>query len=254
MFYGENEAASSVLAHSRTTPPIYLMRDTMIESFPARDFTGETCGNLKIIKFDSWHVQPSGQKKSKWLCECSCGNLVKVQGGNLRPDHTTSCGCVQKLRTSQARKSHGMSESLTYKSWLSMKERCTCPSSKTYPDYGGSGVTVCDRWLQSFENFLEDMGERPEGTSINRINGAKVYSKENCEWANRSIQGYDQKKRCTNTPGRTGVYFIKVTNNWAARITKDNKQIHLGFFDDFSVASQIREAEEIKLFGWAKNG
>lgn len=84
--------------------------------------------------------------------------------------------------------SHGYSRTPTYRSWQSMKTRCYNEASFKYPDYGGRGVTVCKRWLKSFEAFLADMGERPEGTTLDRRDGKKGYSKANCRWATREEQ------------------------------------------------------------------
>ena len=217
------------------------------------DLTGRVYGQLTVLGFAGWSNPPSGSRHTKWNCKCSCGNEIVAYGTNLKKEnHTTSCGCVHKQRTSEARKTHGLTNSPTYSSWLSMKERCTCVTSKTYPEYGGSGVVICARWLESFENFLEDMGERPEGTSINRIGSVPLYSKETCEWANRSIQGYDQKMKNTNTSGKTGVCWVKRSGKWSAQITKDYQLHHLGFFDNKEDAIEARKAAELKYFGWNK--
>lgn len=217
------------------------------------NIVGNKYGRLEVTSFFGFSSPPSGGKQPKWNCSCECGNTIVAFGTNLkRENHTTSCGCVQKERTSKARKTHGLTESITYNTWLSMKERCLNVNSHSYPLYGGTGIKICDRWLYSFENFLEDMGERLEGTTLNRMRGASVYSKETCEWANRSIQGYDQKKKNTNKSGRTGVCWNKIQKQWSAQIMKDKKQHHLGFFDDIGLAIKARENAEIKYFGWTK--
>lgn len=221
-----------------------------------KDFTGKTFGRLTVLGFDSWNVQPSGQRKTQWLCSCECGKTKVVQGCNLSGGTVQSCGCLHKERTSAAKTTHGMTETRTYKTWRSMLERCLDTNSKTYPIYGGVGITVCDRWVVprggSFENFLEDMGERPKGKTLNRIKGVNHYSKETCEWATFSEQCFDQKKRSSNTSGRTGVYWIPKDELWIAKIYHQNKQIFLLSTKDYDLACKAREAAEIKYFGYSK--
>ena len=132
----------------------------------------------------------------KWLCLCDCGATVAVAACSLLSGVTQSCGC----RHREIVTSHGYSKSnRTYNSWVSMKVRCYNPKAKHFSYYGGSGVTVCQRWLESFENFIADMGHRPLGKTLDRINGSKLYSKETCKWSttreqqeNRSITLYTQ--------------------------------------------------------------
>lgn len=144
----------------------------------------------------------------------------------------------------------------TYESWWNMLQRCKNPSNSAYPKYGAIGVTVCDRWDNhaggSFENFLEDMGERPEGRSLNRVGSASVYSKGTCEWATSSIQSYDQKKRSTNKSGKTGVAWNKNSGKWEAYISVDKKKVYLGSHTDFDDAVKAREEAELKYYGWNK--
>lgn len=228
------------------------MRKLGQENKQFKDFTGQKFGKLQVLGFSHFKDQPSGQRKSQWNCVCECGNTCLVAGYNLTTDHTTSCGCVQKQRTSTAKTTHGMTESTTYKTWLSMKERCTNPNSQSYKEYGGVGVLVCERWINSFENFLEDMGVRPRGMSLNRINSVNLYSKETCEWASCSLQGYDQKIRNTNTSGKTGVSYNNRQQKWCSYIHKDNKRIHLGFFELKEDAIKARLIAEIQYFGFNK--
>lgn len=147
---------------------------------------GDRFGRLVI-------VGPS-EKRGKmslksWPCKCDCGKIVVVMQGNLRGGYSRSCGCLNRELTSKASLRHGHSlnrkaVSRTYRTWVSMKSRCTNPNRKCYAHYGGRGIVVCDRWMNSFEAFLSDMGERPDETTLDRfpdVNGN--YEPGNCRWA-----------------------------------------------------------------------
>lgn len=107
----------------------------------------------------------------------------------LRTGHTTSCGCEQKVRTSAALTTHGASaaRSPTYRTWKEMRNRCRNPAATQWRWYGGRGVKVCARW-ETFENFLADMGPRPQGASIDRVNPDGDYTPDNCRWATAKQQ------------------------------------------------------------------
>lgn len=124
-------------------------------------------------------------------CHCSCGTEKDVRLKNIIRGISISCGCLKKERTSEARTTHGMCKSRTYKSWAGMVERGTGKVKRS--SYADRGITVCKRWLQ-FENFLSDMGEAPEGCSIDRINNNKGYYPKNCRWATAEVQARNTRR------------------------------------------------------------
>lgn len=155
------------------------------------DREGHRYGRLTVIGFAGFI-----KKDPSWFCRCDCGNIISVFSNNLNRLHTSSCGCMVieklvKLRTTHGHSSGGRTSS-TYKIWHSMVQRCTNPKNRVYYRYGGRGITVCDRWLK-FENFLEDMGERPENLSLDRIENNIGYFKENCRWATMKEQNNNRR-------------------------------------------------------------
>jgi hypothetical protein len=123
--------------------------------------------------------------RAHWICQCDCGTERIVGVAWLRSGNTMSCGSCSKLGNQRAKK-HGYSpkgqRTLTYNSWQAMKKRCFDPKTNGYRYWGGRGITICERWMQ-FENFLADMGERPEGTTLDRVDVNGNYESSNCRWA-----------------------------------------------------------------------
>jgi hypothetical protein len=221
------------------------------------DIRGETFGKLKVLSLDSIKTIKSGRNVYNYNCECFCGKVVVLSVHGVKSKY--SCGCVtefDKLPMSKGERCHGLSRTKTYRIWTGMQSRCYNPNSAGYKRYGAIGITVCDRWRESegfgFLNFLEDMGEKPEGKSLNRINGAKIYSKETCEWATLSVQAFDVKRPSNNTSGRTGVYWLKDRKIWRVIIHVDRKTINLGYYLKFEDAVKVRESAELKYYGFIK--
>jgi hypothetical protein len=125
-------------------------------------------------------------------CLCECGNIAEVRSCNLSSGNSTSCGCSTiKARplVGKANKTHGMSYSSEYRIWHAMKGRCLNNKDRKYNRYGGRGIVICQRWLDSFENFYSDMGPRPSSLySIDRINNDGNYELENCRWSIPKVQ------------------------------------------------------------------
>lgn len=184
-------------------------------------------------------------------CKCDCGTVKQVREDALKSGERFSCGCFRLERLRETIATHGKMGTKSYGTWEGMLQRCNNPNSVGYLDYGGRGITICKRWL-SFEDFFTDMGERPEGTSLDRIDVNGNYCKENCRWADASVQGFNQRKSSNNTSGRTGVSWNKQKLKWDAYIMKDRKKINLGRFEKKEDAILAREQGELKYYGFIK--
>ena len=153
---------------------------------------GQTFGRLYVLERN--HAVSGKNREANWFCRCECGNITSVRSYLLRKGHTKSCGCLVIEHAAQMNPpKHGMYNTPTYHTWEGMKQRCLNPEATRYPDYGAKGITVCERW-RIFENFLEDMGERPEGKTLDRINPFGDYEPNNCRWATPKEQANNQRR------------------------------------------------------------
>lgn len=203
-----------------------------------RNLIGQKFGMLEVI--ESYDNERHGVKY--WKCICECGETKVCQGSHLRSGQTTSCGCI----------SHGMSYTKIYKVWSSMKDRCYNEKSTSYENYGGRGIRVCCEWTEEkvgFVNFFNDMGEAPEGMTLDRIDVNGDYSPENCRWTDRSTQNFNKRKSVVNKSGVVGVSWHKLVNKWLASISRNYEVFILGYFDDFDEACKAGRDAELEYYG-----
>lgn len=169
---------------------------------------GMRFGSLVVIDADRKHY---------WKCKCDCGKEKVIYRSSLVLGKSKSCGCMagKKNRT------HGLTKTRTFGIWMHMKARCYRKTCSDYPNWGGRGISVCDRWRNSFENFIADMGECPEGMSIDRIDNSGNYEPGNCRWAN-----HFQQKR--NTRANVLIEFngqSKTAGEWSEIVGIHGKTI-----------------------------
>jgi hypothetical protein len=153
------------------------------------DLSGQRFGRL-VAKF----VLPSPtNKRVCWHCACDCGKTHLVAAKHLRSGRIRSCGCLNNECRANRVRTHGCSDTSLYEIWQTMIKRCHNPKAKKFPDYGGRGISVCDRWRRSFADFAADVGDRPEGSSLDRKDNNGNYEPGNVRWATATEQSNNKR-------------------------------------------------------------
>ena len=208
------------------------------------DIIGETFSHLHVLGFDGMRG-----KHSYWLCACLlCGDEKVIKGSKIKSGEIQSCGCLNyKSKHGHASRSFKNRSTPTYNVWLSMRGRCLNNKNKHYSSYGGRGITICKRWGK-FENFLEDMGERPKGRSLDRVNNDGNYTPSNCRWATPKQQTVNRRGKKDSSSKYKGVVKFSPTR-WRARIRNNNILIDLGLFSDEKDAARAYNKKASELWG-----
>lgn len=165
------------------------------------ELVGDRFGRLTVTRI----LNKLKYERTYSECICDCGNSTRVLLSSLKNGNTKSCGCLRKEKVSSMKGTHRKSLSAEYNAYHHMIGRCYNKKNSVYSGYGGRGITVCDRWLESFDNFYEDMGERPSKKhSLDRIDNNGNYKPDNCRWATQSTQVINSRRK----QGKSGYKYI----------------------------------------------
>lgn len=189
-------------------------------------------------RFNRWTALDNSEKRTYASggriyfheCRCDCGTVQMVSNVKLRSGWSKSCGCLVADVTAKRNLTHGSSKTRVYGIWCNMLNRCRNPKVPSYPDYGGRGITVCDRWLK-FENFLADMGEPPKGLTIDRLNNDGNYELGNCAWRTKIAQARNRRSSLNITIDGLTLPVVE----WAARTGINRRTIERRYHAGWSM-------------------
>lgn len=200
------------------------------------DLTGQKFGMWMAIEY---------VVGSRWRCECECGVIRDVKTHSLKSGGSLSCGCVSLGRLGRASIKHGMSSSKIYTLHCNIKKRCYNDSHKSYKNYGGRDITVCNEWLnkedglQNFSTWCKSNGYK-EGLQIDRIDNDGNYEPSNCRFVTNRENSLNTRKQANNTSGYVGIYRNNIVNLWTSRITVLGVEVSLGCHPSIKSALEAR--------------
>ncbi len=206
-----------------------------------KDITGIRYGRGVVLGFGG----VSNGQKSLWFVRCDCGNIMKVQVSNLISRGSISCGCLNIEKTIERNTTHGLAKKGAklppeYAVWSSILARTQNPKTKNFKDYGGRGITVCERWL-SFENFFEDMGERPgKEYSIERNNNNLGYSPDNCRWATKVEQNNNRRSNHPITHNGRTINLGQWADELGIKVSTIQCRLNIGWGINKALTTPVR--------------
>lgn len=239
----ETKASGTKLRNNKTKSCGCLLRD--IHESSSSNWVGKKFNRLTILK--SYNKEK--YKDREFLCVCDCGNKKITTIASLKKGSTKSCGCLRKEKMSKAMTTYGLSSNDLYREWQSIKTRCTNPNSKAYKRYGKRGIDISDEWKNNPEKFISDIinniGERPEGKTLDRIDNNKGYSITNVKWSTPLEQAHNREHK--------KYWGIELKNKkYRVSLTRDGKKRRSYFFfgnieDAIKLRDQwLKEYEEDK--------
>ena len=215
-----------------------MSRNKSIMSFI--DLTGQRFGRAIALERDYGF---KGQ--AYWRCVCDCGKFFSTASHSLRVGDCKSCGCLNSEKARERSTKHGMKHTKAYRAWKHLKARCYNEKVKEFHNYGGRGIKVCDRWLESFENFIADMGHPQPHESIDRINNDGDYCPENCRWTDSKTQSRNTRRNrfiTLNGESKTIAEWSEITGIEESAITK---RLKLGWSDHDALTKPVSNSGKL---------
>lgn len=210
------------------------------------NLTGKVFSRLTVLS----EAGRDKHEKVMWLCECSCGNKPILSGNTIKSGNTKSCGCLHKEIMSNILTTHGLRKHPLYAVWLSMKARCYNESYHQYADYGGRGITICDRWINSFRDFYNDVAYHyNDNLQLDRVDNDGNYEPSNVRWVTQQQNGMNRRGATRSTSGYKGVSWNGGKGKWVAQIGLNGKKQHIGYFLDERAAAKAYNTYALEWFG-----
>lgn len=213
------------------------------------DLVGQRFGRLVVI-------EEAGRKNANaiWKCQCDCGNEYVARSNTLRRGVTTSCGCVCREKARERATVHGMTGTTEFETWSSMVQRCSNPAHEHYKNYGARGIRVCERWSE-FKNFYTDMGAKPKGLTLDRIDNHKGYSPDNCRWTDARTQAANTRRVEFSATGIVGVWKRRDSGKYRAVMRIDGTLVSAGTYEclDDAVRARRKLEEDYRQLGENSN-